>query len=263
MKRTTYIVGNWKMQLNEAESETLAREVVRLWAAQGASASGVAVVACPSHMATEEVAKVTRGTPVALGAQDAFWEDKGAFTGEISPKTLKELGVEYCIVGHSERRQHLGETDAMVNKKTAALLRNGITPIICVGETKEERQAGKREAVVIGQVRAAIEGVALVGNQRLIIAYEPRWVIGTGQAVSPQDAAEMHHLIRETLFEAFGQDAALRQCAIIYGGAADAKNLAGFLAVDVIDGVLAGGASLKPQEFVAMAQIAADASAAA
>jgi triosephosphate isomerase len=261
MKKTTYLVGNWKMQLNQAESEALAKELVRLWAAQGATASAVAVVACPSHMAIEEVAKVTRGTPVALGAQDAFWEDKGAYTGEVSPKALKELGVDYCIVGHSERRQHLGETDAMVNKKAVALLRNGITPIVCVGETKEERQAGKRDAVVIGQVRAALEGVALVGSQRVIVAYEPRWVIGTGQAVSPQDAAELHHLIRETLYELFGQDAALRQTAVIYGGAVDAKNLAGFIAVDVIDGVLVGGASLKPQDFTAMAQIAADASA--
>ncbi len=260
MKKTTYLVGNWKMQLSQAESESLAKEVVRLWAAQGATASGVAVVACPSHMAIEEVAKVTRGTPVALGAQDAFWEDKGAFTGEVSPKALRELGVDYCIVGHSERRQHLGETDAMVNKKAVALLRNGITPIVCVGETKEERQAGKRDAVVIGQVRAALEGVALVGTQRVIVAYEPRWVIGTGQAVSPQDAAELHHLIRETLYELFGQDAALRQTAVIYGGAVDAKNLASFIAVDVIDGVLVGGASLKPQDFTAMAQIAADAS---
>lgn len=261
MSKTTYLVGNWKMQLNQAESEALAKELVRLWAGQGATAPDVVVIACPSHMAIEEVVKVTRGTPVALGAQDSFWEDKGAFTGEVSPKALKELGVDYCIVGHSERRQFLGETDAMVNKKTVALLRNGITPIVCVGETKDERQAGKRDAVVIGQVRAALEGVALVGSQRVIVAYEPRWVIGTGQAVTPQDAAELHHLIRETLYELFGQDAALRQCAIIYGGAVDAKNLAGFLAVDVIDGVLVGGASLKPQEFAAMAQIAVDATA--
>lgn len=260
MKKITYVVGNWKMQLNEAESETLAKELVRLWAGQGATAPGVVVIACPSHMAIEEVAKVVRGTPVALGSQDSFWDDKGAFTGEVSPKTLKELGVDYCIVGHSERRQHLGETDAMVNKKTVALLRNGITPIVCVGETKDEREAGKRDAVVIGQVRAALEGVTIVGTQRVIVAYEPRWVIGTGQAVSPQDAAELHHLIRETLFELFGQDAAQRQCAVIYGGAVDAKNLAGFLAIDVIDGVLVGGASLKPQEFAAMAQIAADVS---
>src|SRR5690606_15370043 len=126
-----------------------------------------------------------KGTPIALGAQDVFWEDKGAFTGEISPKTLAELGCTYCIVGHSERRQHLGETDEMVNKKVLALLRNGLTPIVCVGETLEERQAGRREAVVIGQVRAALAGAELIGTRRVVIAYEPRWVIGTGKAVSP------------------------------------------------------------------------------
>ena len=255
---TTYLIGNWKMQLGETESEALAREVVRLWAAQGAGKDGAVVVICPSHMAIEEVAKAVKGTPVALGSQDTFWEDKGAFTGEVSPKTLKELGCEYCIVGHSERRQHLGETDEMVNKKVLGLLHNGITPVICVGETMEERRAGKRDAVVIGQVRGALANVKPVGTQKIIIAYEPRWVIGTGQAVSPDDAAEMHHLILSTLSELFPAEVVDRQCAVIYGGAVDAKNLAGFLAVRVIHGVLVGGASLKPQEFVAMAEIIAD-----
>lgn len=255
---TTYLIGNWKMQLGEPDSEALAKEIVRLWGAQGAGKDGSVVVICPSHMAIEEVAKVVKGTPVALGSQDTFWEDKGAFTGEVSPKTLKELGCEYCIVGHSERRQHLGETDEMVNKKMVGLLRNGITPIICVGETMEERRAGKRDAVVIGQVRGALAGVNLVGTQKVIIAYEPRWVIGTGQAVSPADAAEMHHLILSTLSELFPAETVDRQCAVVYGGAVDAKNLAGFLEVRVIHGVLVGGASLKAQEFAAMAEIVAD-----
>ena len=252
-----HLVGNWKMQLNETESEALAKEVVRLWAAQGAAKTGVAVVVCPSHMALEEVAKVVKGTPVALGAQDVFWEDKGAFTGEISAKTLKELGCDYCIVGHSERRQHLGETDEMVNKKVLALLRQNITPIICVGETLAERESGKRDAVVIGQVRAALAGASLVGTHRAIVAYEPRWVIGTGKAVSPEDAAEMHHLILNALHEILPSD--MDHVSVIYGGAVDAKNVAGFLAVDVIKGALVGGASLKPQDFAAMAEIAADA----
>ena len=256
---TTYLVGNWKMQLNESESEALAKEVVRLWAAQGAGKADAVVVVCPSHMAIEEVAKVVRGTPVALGSQDVFWEDKGAYTGEISPKTLKELGCEYCIVGHSERRQFLGETDEMINKKTLALIRHGITPIVCVGETIDERRAGKRDAVVIAQVRAALVGVKLIGNQRLIVAYEPRCVIRTGQAVAPTDAAEMHHLILGALHEVLPADVVERQAAVIYGGAVDSKNLGGFLAVDVIRGALVGGASLKPQEFAAMAEIAADA----
>ncbi|HTM69080.1 MAG TPA: triose-phosphate isomerase [Candidatus Binatia bacterium] len=253
------LIGNWKMQLSESESETLAKEIVRLWAAQGANKPQAAVVICPSHMALEECAKATKGTPVALGGQDVFWEDKGAFTGEISPKTLKELGCEYCIVGHSERRQHLGETDEMVNKKVLALLRHGITPVVCVGETLEERSAGRRDAVVIAQVRTALANAKPVGSQRVIVAYEPRWVIGTGKAVSPQDAAEMHHLILGALEEMLTADTVKERCSVIYGGAVDAKNIAGFLAVDVIRGALVGGASLKPQEFAAMAEIAADA----
>lgn len=254
----SYLIANWKMQLNEAESEALAAEMVRSWAAQGATTPNVQMVLCPSHMALEEVAKTLKGTPIALGAQDVFWEDKGAFTGEISPKTLTELGCTYCIVGHSERRQHLGETDEMVNKKVLALLRNGLTPIVCVGETLEERQAGRREAVVIGQVRAALAGAELIGTRRVVIAYEPRWVIGTGKAVSPHDAAEMHHLILNALHELYPADGVDSRIAVIYGGAADSKNFADFLKIDVIKGGLVGGASLKPAEFTAMAQIAAD-----
>ena len=254
-----YLIANWKMQLGEAESEELARQVVSRWAGEGATAADTAVVICPSHLAIEEVAAIVKGTPVILGAQDAFWEDKGAYTGEVSPKALKELGVEYCLVGHSERREFLGETDAMVNKKVLSLLTHGIVPVVCVGETKDERHAGKRDAVVIAQVRAALKDVSLVGNHRLLVAYEPRWVIGSGQAVSPEDAAEMHHLIISALEDMLGTETAARQCAVIYGGSADSRNLAGFLAMDVIRGTLVGGASLKPDEFAAMARVTADA----
>jgi triosephosphate isomerase len=254
-----YIVGNWKMQLTEKESEALAKDVVSAWAAEGATRPDVRVVICPSHLALEEVSKTVKGTTIALGAQDCFWEDKGAFTGEVSPKALKELGVEFCIVGHSERRQHLAETDEMVNKKAKALLAAGLTPIVCVGETKAEREAGKRDAVVIGQVRAALVGIAPQGTQSVVIAYEPRWVIGTGQPVAPEDAAAMHHLIINALHDLYPVDAVDRQFSVIYGGAVDAKNAAGFFAVDVIHGALIGGASLRPAEFVAVAELAADA----
>lgn len=252
-----YIIGNWKMQLSDADSEALAREIVRNWSGEGAAA-GVTVVVCPSHLALEKIRPLTNGTSVALGAQDAFWEDKGTFTGEVSPKTLKEIGVEYCLVGHSERRQFLGETDDMVNKKMSALLRNGITPVICVGETMDERRAGKRDATVIGQVRAALTGVKPVGNQRIIVAYEPRWVIGSGQAVAPEDAAAVHHLILQALHEQFPADFVNQQCAVIYGGSVDAANVGSFVGQEVIHGVLVGGASLKAPEFVAIARAAAD-----
>ncbi|MEA3249087.1 MAG: triose-phosphate isomerase [Patescibacteria group bacterium] len=256
MKR--YLIANWKMQLNEADSAALASDIVKRIAPQVADSDKVVTVLCPSHLSIGEVADAVRGTAVGLGAQDVSWEDKGALTGEISPVTLKELGCAYCIVGHSERRQKLGETDEMVHKKAEALLRHDINPIICVGETKEERDAGKRDAVVIGQVRAALEGLRPVGNQDIVVAYEPVWVIGTGQAVEPNDAAEVHQLIRETLLEMLPADIVEQQCFVIYGGSIDSKNLAGFLEVPIIEGALIGGASLRADEFVRMTEIVLD-----
>ncbi len=252
----TYIIGNWKMQLSEKDSVELAKEVVRLWSAQGTQHPDVQTIILPSHLALAEVSAVVKGTTVALGAQDTFWEDKGAYTGEVSPKTLKELGCEYCLVGHSERRQYLGETDDMVHKKTEALLRSGIHPIVCCGETREERESGKRDGVVIAQIRAALAGVKPFGTQRVLVAYEPRWAIGTGVPCSPDEAASMHTLIRETLFDLFNPDVVERQCGIVYGGSVDSKNLASFLAVEVIHGALIGGASLKAPDFAAMAETA-------
>jgi len=257
MKR--YIIANWKMQLNGAGSVALAAEVVKLWNGQGAQKPDTVVVVCPSHVSLDAVHKIVNGTSVAMGAQDVFWEDKGAFTGEIAPATLKELGCEFCIVGHSERRGFLGETDEMVQKKVAALLRHNINPVICVGETLEERRAGRRDAVVINQVKAALKDNRPVGTQRVVVAYEPRWVIGSGQAVAPDDAASMHHLIKETLYDILPNDIVEQYFAIIYGGSADTKNLGGFLAVDVVQGVLVGNASLRAAEFVKMAELAADA----
>jgi triosephosphate isomerase len=256
MKR--YLIANWKMQLNEADSAALAKDIVQRIAPQVADAENLVTVLCPSHLAIGEVADAVRGTAVGLGGQDVFWEDKGAYTGEISPATLKELGCTYCIIGHSERRQYLGETDEMVHRKAEALLRHDINPIVCVGETKEERDSGKRDAVVISQVRAALEGLRPVGNQSIVIAYEPVWVIGTGQAVDPNDAAEAHSLIRETLMEMLPADVVERQCFVIYGGSIDSGNLAGFLQVPVIEGALIGGASLRSDEFARMTEVALD-----
>lgn len=252
-----YIIANWKMQLSEAESKKAAKEMVRLWSAQAEEHPEVRMVICPGPTPLETVGDVLGGTNIALGAQDVFWEEKGAYTGEISPKTLKEVGCEYCIAGHSERREYMGETDEMVNKKTKALLKYGMVPIICVGETRAERDEGRKDAVVISQVKAALEGVSLVGNQKIIVAYEPRWVIGTGQAVSPDDAASMHHLINETI-KGLYPSAPKDQFTVIYGGSADSKNIAGFMAMDVINGVLVGTAALNVEEFIRMAEIMAD-----
>jgi triosephosphate isomerase len=251
-----YLIANWKMQLDEEMSESLAADIVRRVGALAAENEGLKIVVCPSHESLDRVGKAVKGTPVALGSQDCFWETKGAYTGEISPSTLKKAGCEFCIVGHSERRQHLGETDEMVNKKAKALLEQGMVPIICVGETMEERRAGKRDSVVISQVRKALEGIRLVSGQTVVVAYEPRWVIGSGKAVDPEDASSMHSLIRETL-EEIAPGLAESQCTVIYGGSVDPSNLAAFLAAPLVQGVLVGGASLRAEEFAKLAEIAA------
>lgn len=255
---STFLIGNWKMQIEPAESAALASAIAREWNGEGVTSS-VTVVVCPSHHAVAGVADALRGMPVELGAQDAFWEDKGAFTGEVSAKSLAAFGCRYCIVGHSERRLHLGETDAMARRKVEAIMRHGMHPVVCVGETDEEKRSGKAAAVVIGQLRSALAEIRPVGNQRILVAYEPRWAIGTGRPAMPADAAEMHQLIRETLFEMLPADIVNSQCAVLYGGSVDSGNIADFLAEEVISGVLAGGASLKADEFVRMARIAADA----
>ena len=256
--RKFHIIANWKMQLEVKAAQELAKEMVRLWAGQGADQPNVNVVICPSFAALEEVGAEVKGTSIGLGAQDCFWETKGSYTGEVSPLALKEEGCQYCIVGHSDRRKFLGETDEMVQKKVKALLEVGLTPILCVGETREEREAGQRDAVVINQLRVALDDNQPVGAQNIIVAYEPRWVIGTGQAVEPNDAASMHQLIYETLNDLFPIDLVQRQFSVLYGGSADASNITGLLQIPVIDGSLVGTAALKAEEFVKMAEVAAD-----
>ena len=187
-----------------------------------------------------------------IGSQDIFWEEKGSYTGEVSSKMLKEAGCHYAIVGHSERRTNLGETDVMVNKKVKACLENDLTPIICVGETLEERQKGIRDVRVARQTSEALRGVELFGNKKIIIAYEPVWVIGTGQAVEPEDAEHSHKMIRETLLELFPADVLEKHFRIIYGGSIDSGNIKDFTEKENIGGVLVGGASLKAGEFVKM-----------
>lgn len=258
---TRYIIANWKMQLDPAESARLAGEVVRLWAAEGAGRTDPRVVLCASHVALTSVGAALKGTGVALGAQDCFWEDKGTYTGEISAAYLKQLGCEYCLTGHSERREFLGETDEMANRKTIAIIRHRMTPIVCVGETMDERQAGKRDAVVIGQVRAALAGVHPVGTQSVIVAYEPRWAISdgrTGQPVVFEDIVPMHRLILDTLHEMYAADVVARQFSIIYGGSSNSKNIGRLMESEYIHGFLVGGAALKADEFVRMARLLAD-----
>jgi triosephosphate isomerase len=186
--------------------------------------------------------------PFALGAQDVHWEEKGAFTGEVSPPMLQALRVAYVIVGHSERRQHFGETDATVARKLRAVFRHDMTPILCVGETDDEREAGRATDVVIGQVREDLSKVGPDEAARLVIAYEPVWAIGTGKACSPADAGEATRAIRDVLETMYSSDVA-ETVRVQYGGSVKAGNVREFMGHPEIDGALVGGASLDPEEF--------------
>ncbi len=230
--------ANWKMYVSDAEAEALAR----LYAERSSRASAEAAVA-PSFTALARVADVLKGSSVALGAQDAFWKDDGAFTGEISPKNLAALGAKFVIVGHSERRA-LGETDDLVARKAAAVAADGMTPVVCVGETKEEREAGKREEIVRTQLAAVLGG--WTPEKPLIVAYEPRWAIGTGVACRPEDVVAMHVMIRAALAER-GLSARL-----LYGGSVDPANLLSYLDLPEVDGVLVGGASARAKDAAAI-----------
>jgi len=210
------------------------------------------VIICPGFTELAAISEIIKGSAVKLGAQDCFWEEAGAFTGEVSPKHLLDYGVQYVIVGHSERREHLGETDKMVHQKTRMLVSLGITPIVCIGETFEERQAGQKEAVLLREIDAALNGISLNKLTNLIIAYEPVWVIGSGQAVDPFEAEHTHQVIKHALYELFSEEAVEERVKIIYGGSVDPENVAGFIKQPNIKGVLIGGASLDATEFGAI-----------
>ncbi|TAL20714.1 triose-phosphate isomerase [Patescibacteria group bacterium] len=235
-----FVIGNWKMQLNAAESARLASAVM---GGLGKSAPGVEVVLCPSYPALSAVRSALRGSRVALGAQDVFWESAGAFTGEVGASQLKEIGARYVIVGHSERRL-LHETDAEINKKLRAVLTIGLTPILCVGETAAERAAGRRNQILRRQVSLALRGQKLAGK-KLLIAYEPVWAIGTGKVCAASEAAKAHLFIRSV-----AQKAA--SLYTLYGGSIEPKNIGGFARLDEVDGVLAGGASLDAEKFLSL-----------
>lgn len=235
-------IANWKMYLSDADAEALARVFL-----ERVAASHVDVAVAPSFTALDRVSRVLRGSPVALGAQDVFWADGGAYTGEVSPLQLKALGARLVVLGHSERRAYLGETDAMVAKKAAAAQGAGLMPVICVGETKEERDAGRHEAVVRAQVEAAVKELAFSDRKRVVVAYEPRWAIGTGVPCRIEDVRVMHGSIRSTVEALLGGEA-LAHLRVLYGGSVDPKNIAEYLASRAVDGALVGGASTRPDD---------------
>jgi len=208
----------------------------------------VEVVVCPPFVCLPAAKEALSGSNIKLGAQNMHWEEQGAFTGEVAPGMLKELDVEYVIIGHSERRQYFGETDEMVNKKVLSAVAHNLIPIICVGETLEQREQGITEEVVDKQTRAALEGLNADVAHRVVIAYEPIWAIGTGKTASSNDANEVIGYIRKVVGEVLGSQAA-QQMRILYGGSVKPENAAELMGMPEIDGALVGGASLKAQDF--------------
>lgn len=211
------------------------------------------IVLCPPFVFLQNIAEILTGTKLHLGAQNCYYEKSGAFTGEVSPLMLKEIGVEYVIVGHSERRHIFGETDEMINKKVKAILDNGMKPIICVGETKEERERGLTFCVVESQTRQALFGLSKDNVEKVVIAYEPVWAIGTGIVAKPYQAQEVHRFIRKLLEQLYDEELA-QKIPILYGGSIKPDNFFGLMIQPDIDGGLVGGASLDDQ-FIELAKI--------
>lgn len=242
--RTPIIAGNWKM--NNTIKEAL--ELIEDIKAQNLS-ENVETVVCTPFTALKDVKEAIKGTRIKLGAQNMHWEESGAFTGEISPKMLKELGVDYCIIGHSERRQYFNETDETVNKKIKSALESGLLPIVCVGETLEEREAGKAEEIVKAQVIKAFKDIPNNKISDIVVAYEPIWAIGTGKTASSSDADDMCGFIRKTIGEIYSENEK-EIIRIQYGGSVKPSNVTELMEKSNIDGALVGGASLKGSDFV-------------
>lgn len=243
--RIPLIAGNWKMYKTVGEAEEL---VDALLHGLGA-VSERQVLVCPPYTALQPLGKRLAGTPIALGAQDLFYEVQGAYTGAISPLMLRDVGCSCVIVGHSERRQYFGDDDATVNRKLLTALAHDLLPIMCVGESKPQRDAGQAEAIVTTQVRAGLAGVSAEQMATVVIAYEPIWAIGTGDTATSADAQAMHAAIRTTLQELYGATVA-DAVRIQYGGSVKPENIDELMAQPDIDGALVGGASLKADSFL-------------
>ncbi len=244
MNRRPIIAGNWKMNNTKAETTELLTALKPLVADAAAE-----VVVCVPYTAIDTAASIIKGSNIKLGAENVHWAEKGAFTGEISAKMLVELGVEYVIIGHSERRQYFGETDQTVNMRVKAALAAGLKPIICVGESLEEREAGKTEEVVTRQTKAAFDGIGKENIENTVIAYEPIWAIGTGKTATAEEANATIKVIRDTIAELYCAKCAEEKVRIQYGGSMNPKNAKELMAQPNIDGGLIGGASLKAVDF--------------
>lgn len=242
--RIPFIAGNWKMFKTKAEAIDFAEEFRELY-----KDTDVQTAICAPFTNLEALKEAFAGTEIKVGAQNVHFADEGAFTGEISVSMLEEIGVDFCIVGHSERRQYFGETDETVNKKLKKLFEGPIRPILCVGESLEERDADKAFDVVGDQIKADLEGIDAADVKKLVIAYEPIWAIGTGRTATPDQAEEMCAFIRKTLIELYGEEVS-DEVIIQYGGSVKPANATEIMNMDEIDGALVGGASLKPEDFM-------------
>lgn len=245
--RTPVIAGNWKLFKSIGESVALVNELKALVD----KTLNVEIVVAPVFTALSRVSDALNGSNINLAAQDCFWEEEGAFTGEVAPKLLKDAGCSHVIIGHSERRQYFGETDASVNKKVKAAISAGLTAIVCVGETLEERESDRTFSVIETQIQNSLAGLSAESIARLIIAYEPVWAIGTGKTASDDQAQEVHSFIRGLVSRFFSQ-AAAEAVRILYGGSVKPDNVKGLMARTDIDGALVGGASLKADSFAAI-----------
>jgi triosephosphate isomerase (TIM) len=250
--RTPLLAGNWKMHGTRQEAIALAEGIK----AAVAGVSGRDVLVAPPFTVLETVSRVLSGSKILLGAQNLCWEPKGAFTGEVSAAMLRDVGCTHVIIGHSERRQYFGETDESVNRKVERAQADGLVPIVCIGETLQEREAGETLAVIDRQVRGGLKGRDAAAVRGLVLAYEPVWAIGTGKVASPEQAQEVHAYIRGILGEVHGQGAA-SACRILYGGSAKPDNIDELMRQQDIDGALVGGASLQVDSFIRIVKFVA------
>ncbi len=252
--RKPFVAGNWKENTDSRSSVELAKAVAT--GSAGVAREKVTVAVIPPFVYLQLVVKAVSSTGVAVGAQDVYFEPKGAFTGEISPAMLKDVGCTYVLCGHSERRHVLGESDELVGKKATAAIGGGLLPILCVGELLEERDAGKTERVVERHMRTGLAGLSADKMSAVTIAYEPVWAIGTGRTATPQQAQEVHAFIRDLLAQMYDANLA-GEARILYGGSVKGDNAKELMAQRDVDGLLVGGASLKAEEFVKIIQAAA------
>lgn len=233
------------MQLLDSEAVSLASEISEV-----EQNENIEIILCPSFTALSKVSEIIKNSKIKLGAQNVWYHEKGSYTGEVSPLQIKELGVEYVIIGHSERRKNLKETNEEIHRKINICLDNQITPILCIGETFDERQVGKTDLILMSQINQAVEDVELKSDQKLIIAYEPVWVIGSGQAINTKDAEHVAQVIKHALLDFFEPEIIKNNIDIIYGGSVDVENVNDFIKPELIDGVLIGGASLTTEKFI-------------